>query len=84
MQNSARGSASSAAKHRRSGVADFSQSRVYIPGEGWVKWSAIKAQVAHAYEQWRIRRAMAGKMTFDGAEAIQSHIGDAMARKRKS
>lgn len=83
MQGNSGGSASSAAKHRRSGVADHSVSRVYIAGEGWIRWSEIKAQFAAAYEQWRIRRAMAGKMTWDGAEARQANIDESKARKNR-
>jgi hypothetical protein len=74
----------SAGKHKgKVGVDDFAATRVYIRGEGWVKWSEIKEQVARAYDQWRIRRAMAGKKTWDGAEAAQSHIDECVARKRK-
>lgn len=74
----------SAGKMRGSvGVESFAATKVYIPGEGWVRWSTIKAQVAQAYEQWRIRRAMAGKKTWDGAEAAQANIDEALARRLK-
>ncbi len=74
------GSATSAAKlNRRPGVADQSSLWVYIPGEGFVRWAEIEAQVAAAYEQWRKKKALQGVHVMDGWEWRQVMIEDAIA-----
>lgn len=74
------GSATSAAKlNRRPGVADKSSLWVYIPGEGFVRWAEIDAQVAESYEQWRKKKALQGVHVVDGWEWRQGMIEDAIA-----
>lgn len=76
------GSATSAAKMRkRVGIMDRA-GYVYIPGEGWVKWVKLKADVARAYDRWRWRKAMMGIKIYDGSEAVQAGIDAAMERRR--
>ena len=75
------GAATSAAKvNGKTGIHD-AITRVFIPGEGWVKWTDIQKQVAKAYDEWRARCAVQGRYIFDGAEARASQITDALSRR---
>ncbi len=68
------GAATSAAKMNiRVGVADVSGWWVYVPREGFVRWSEIEAQVAEAYLQWRRKKAQEGILVFDWAESFLRH-----------
>jgi hypothetical protein len=60
------GAATSAASVHRCGISEGYQAlSIHIPGEGWVRWSALEAQFSEAHRQWRIRKAMAGVFIFD-------------------
>lgn len=68
------GGASSAAKVSGSfGVREW-QEKVFIPGEGWVRWREIQAQVDEAHRRWRQKMAMMGRFIFDGSERTRAEI----------
>jgi hypothetical protein len=74
--------ASSAAKNKRAGISeDVLSFKVFIPGEGWVRWTEIEQQVAQAYDQWRKRCSLEGRHVYDFAEAQASDIAEAKARR---
>lgn len=83
IPNSCGGANSAAKQAGKSGVKDLNSWWLWIPGEGKVLWSELRAQVSAAYDAWRIKRAMQGKTTWDGWEAIQSNIAEAQARKAR-
>ena len=58
--------------------------KVWIPGEGWVRWTELKRSVDEAFTRWRIRKAMLGHRVFDGAERTQAQIHEAQARKARA
>lgn len=68
--------------NRRVGTAGRSSLWCWVPGEGYVKWSELYAQVAKAYEQWRIRRSLEGKRTWDGFEDRQVQIESALKKRQ--
>jgi hypothetical protein len=67
---------------RRVGVVE-SLHRVFIRGEGWVRWTEIEAQVARAFTIYRQRKALAGIYLFDGRDARLAQIAEAKAHARK-
>lgn len=75
------GGATSAAKLAgHSGFVHY-VTKVWIPGEGWVRWTELKRSVDEAFNRWRIRKAMLGQRVFDGAERTQAQIREAQSRK---
>jgi hypothetical protein len=76
-----KGGASSAAKMNGTTGVSVQTDRVWIPGEGWVKWVEIKRQVAVAYEAWRVRKAQQGIKIVDAWELRAADIEEAMARR---
>lgn len=69
------GAATSAAKmNRRPGLIQASSLWLYVPGEGFIRWSEIELQVEEAYLQWRRRKAMQGVLIHDKEEAREIDI----------
>lgn len=82
MPNTAGGATSAAKMAGRSGVRAASSLFMWIPGEGHVRWTEIEQQVGAAFSDWRMRRALAGKKTWDAWEARQADIAEAVAKRR--
>lgn len=75
------GGATSAAKMSgRSGIAEYA-TKCWIPGEGWVRWTELQKQIDRAFQDWRMRRALAGKQTFDAHERRTAHIAECMSKR---
>ena len=84
LHHQTQGAAASAAKYRgNGGLRDRSSKCCFIPGEGWIPWTELQAQVERAFAIWAQTRAMAGKFLFDAAESRQADIGIALDRKRR-
>lgn len=76
------GAATSAAKMNcRTGSRPVSRIWLYVPGEGFVRWSEVEKQVAEAYVNWRVKMSLAGVRILDGWEWRQDQITAAMVRK---
>ena len=77
------GSSTSAAKMNcRSGTAGRNPAAwVWIPGEGWVRWLDLAAQVAEAFRLWRIKKSLEGVRIHDGWERRQAEIEEAVMYK---
>lgn len=67
------GAASSAAKHRRSGIRERSGLWVYVPGEGFIKWNKIQEQVARAFRCWQWRQALKKRAAAQRARAAATN-----------
>ena len=65
---------SSAAQQNPAVGVHHHYTRVWIPGEGWIKWATIERQVSEAYRKWRWRKAMAGVKIMDAAEKVQADV----------
>lgn len=69
------GAATSAAKMNcRPGFAPIAGIWLYVPGEGFVRWSEIERSVSGAYLHWRRKKAMEGVMIYDWQEQRQNEI----------
>ena len=75
------GAATSAAKVNGVTGTAIAFDRIWIPGEGWVKWVEIKRQVAVAYEAWRVKKAAQGIKIVDAWELRAADIEEAMTRR---
>jgi multidrug resistance efflux pump len=63
-----------------SGFGEYAR-KCWIPGEGWVRWTELQKQIDRAFQDWRMRRALAGHKTFDRCEEAHAHMREAQARK---
>lgn len=77
------GAASSASKYSKVVGMKMRGDRVWVEGEGWVKWSVIERQVREKFEAWRIKKSLQGAIIRDGAEAMFSDMIEGVERKRK-
>lgn len=77
------GAASSAASTGcRSGVRPLSGAWLYVPREGFVRWSEIEEQIYEAWLAWRRKKALQGIRIMDGWEWREEQIAAAVAQRR--
>lgn len=74
-------STSAASMNCRPGFVPVSGLWLYVPTEGFVRWSVIELQVEEAYRQWRIKKSLEGVKIDDGWEKRQAQIDEAKAAK---
>lgn len=76
-----KGSATSAAAVNGVRGVRVQYHRLWVPGEGWVRWAELAAQVKAAHEAWVARCHAKGRKIFDGWDARYAQIEEAVARK---
>lgn len=54
---------------------------LWIPGEGWLRWTVLAEQVREAHRQWRIKKSIQGVMIQDGWEWRQAQIAEQVAKR---
>lgn len=74
------GATSAASMAGKTGVKEMFWT-VYIPGEGWVKWTEIQAQIDRAFRDWLHRKAMQGIKIFDRHSYKEAAIAQARAER---
>ena len=56
---------------------------LWVPGEGWVKWTEIYEQVDRAFQAWRWKCALSGRLVLDAAERRDAEIRRLVLAKRQ-